>query len=52
MALDLLFDVDPEQLDVPKYIYEGLEWLENKLTELSNEYPSQGSLAGECNKDE
>lgn len=52
MALDLLFDVDPEQLDVPKYIYEGLEWLENKLTELSNEYPSQGSSAAECNKDE
>lgn len=49
MALDLLFDVDPKQLEVPKYIYDGLEWLENKLTEMSNEYPGQKSSVVEIN---
>jgi len=51
MALDLLFDVDPKQLEVPKYIYDGLVWLENKLTEMSNEYPEQKSSVMEISNE-
>lgn len=38
MALDLLFDVDPNELIVPEYIKEGLVWLEGKLETMSLEY--------------
>ncbi|EEO02202.1 pathogenesis related protein [Vibrio albensis VL426] len=38
MALDLLFDVEPEKLLVPEYIKEGLEWLESELDTMSLEY--------------
>ncbi|MDH5976525.1 AAA family ATPase [Vibrio splendidus] len=38
MALDLLFDVEPEKLLVPEYIKEGLNWLEEKLETMSLEY--------------
>lgn len=38
MALDLLFDVDPEKLLVPEYIKQGLEWLENVLDKMSLEF--------------
>lgn len=31
MALDLLFTTEPKDLCPPKYISEGLEWLQNKL---------------------
>lgn len=31
-ALDLLFMEDPEKLKIPEYIYDGLKWIENKLT--------------------
>ncbi|WP_133309379.1 hypothetical protein [Parashewanella curva] len=31
MALDLLYDVEPEKLKVPTYIDEGLKWLEKEL---------------------
>ncbi len=30
-ALDLIFAKDPHELEVPNYIKEGLEWLENEL---------------------
>ena len=30
-ALDLLFLTEPEKLKVPKYIEEGLNWLQEKL---------------------
>lgn len=35
MALDLLYDVDPEDLKIPDYIKKGLDWLDNEL-KLSN----------------
>jgi len=41
MALDLLFDIAPEELKVPEYINDGLLWLEDRLTTLSDEYPVQ-----------
>ena len=39
MALDLLFDVEPQDLQVPMYIEEGLNWLESKLDMASKDYP-------------
>ncbi|EKN63041.1 AAA family ATPase [Schinkia azotoformans] len=30
-ALELIFKIDPNELEVPKYIYEGLHWLEEQL---------------------
>ncbi|MEZ8039066.1 MULTISPECIES: ATP-dependent nuclease [Vibrio] len=38
MALDLLFDVEPNELLVPEYISEGLVWLEGELETMSLEY--------------
>ncbi|HHJ3171712.1 TPA: AAA family ATPase [Vibrio parahaemolyticus] len=38
MALDLLYDVDPERLQVPEYIREGLAWLESELDTQSIEF--------------
>ena len=31
MALDLLYDVDPDDLKIPKYVKQGLDWLDNEL---------------------
>ena len=31
MALDLLYDIDPECLEIPKYIKEGFDWLNSEL---------------------
>lgn len=31
MALDLLFDVEPQKLLIPEYIKQGFEWLEKEL---------------------
>ncbi|GLR75376.1 ATP-dependent nuclease [Aliivibrio sifiae] len=38
MALDLLFDVEPNELLVPEYISEGLVWLESELETMSLDY--------------
>lgn len=38
MALDIIFDIDPEKLQVPLYISEGLEWLEQELREASKDF--------------
>ena len=38
MALDLLYDVEPNELRVPEYISEGLVWLEGELETMSLEY--------------
>lgn len=37
MALDILFDVDPEKLKIPEYIAEGLSWLEMELSSVGDE---------------
>jgi predicted ATP-dependent endonuclease of OLD family len=37
MALDLLYTTEPEELQPPQYIIEGLDWLKDKLTEKSVE---------------
>lgn len=37
MALDLLFDIDPNDLIIPLYIKEGLDWLELELDVASND---------------
>lgn len=31
MALDLLYDVDPDDLEIPDYIKQGLDWLNDEL---------------------
>ena len=31
MALDLLYDVNPEDLEIPEYVKQGLDWLDNEL---------------------
>lgn len=38
MALDLIFDVDPKELNIPQYIKEGLDWLKKELEEASRDY--------------
>ncbi|TAP31105.1 hypothetical protein KUL49_00605 [Alteromonas sp. KUL17] len=38
MALDIIFDIDPEKLQVPEYINEGLQWLERELREASKDF--------------
>jgi predicted ATP-dependent endonuclease of OLD family len=43
MALDLLFDADPECLTIPKYIQEGLDWLESELELASQDFHSTTS---------
>ena len=30
-ALDIIYDIDPKNINIPKYIEEGLEWLETLL---------------------
>ncbi|MDN4733274.1 hypothetical protein QYZ42_09325 [Vibrio parahaemolyticus] len=45
MALDLLFEVDPEKLLVPEYIKEGLDWLEKQLDAVNQEFHWQPELA-------
>ena len=30
-ALDLIYSIDPDEIEIPKYIDEGLKWLENIL---------------------
>ncbi len=35
MALDILFDIDPDELSTPIYIEEGLDWLADKLESMS-----------------
>jgi len=41
MALDLLFDVKPKDLQVPQYIKEGLEWLQLELVSSSSDFLPQ-----------
>jgi predicted ATP-dependent endonuclease of OLD family len=38
MALDLLFDVEPEALCIPKYIEEGFEWLKQELNLATSDF--------------
>jgi predicted ATP-dependent endonuclease of OLD family len=38
MALDIIFDVDPNELQVPLYINEGLIWLEDELKKSSKDF--------------
>lgn len=38
MALDVIFDIDPEKLQIPLYIREGLEWLEKELHQASKDF--------------
>lgn len=50
MALDLLYDVEPEDLLIPNYIKEGMDWLEKALN-ISNKdfldfFDSSASLSG------
>ncbi|MCR9886818.1 AAA family ATPase [Vibrio alginolyticus] len=45
MALDLLFEVDPEKLLVPEYIKEGLDWLEKQLDAVNQDFHWQPELA-------
>jgi hypothetical protein len=42
MALELLYLEDPKKLETPRYIKEGLEWLSDKLSQVST--PSKGGV--------
>ncbi|MCE5186919.1 MAG: AAA family ATPase [Planctomycetaceae bacterium] len=47
MALELLFSTEPSELEPPKYIKEGLEWLEIQLTSKQKEYILKNEDSGE-----
>ncbi|MGI1899751.1 ATP-dependent nuclease, partial [Vibrio campbellii] len=52
MALDLMFDVEPNKLLVPEYIGEGLLWLEKQLDVMSLDYTwTPGSEASEMGEE-
>jgi hypothetical protein len=38
MALDLLYDVDPENLEIPEYVKQGLDWLNNELESSNRDF--------------
>ena len=42
MALELLYFEDPSNLKPPKYIAEGLQWLQEKLKQKDNDYVNNG----------
>ncbi|MFK3866318.1 AAA family ATPase [Pseudoalteromonas rhizosphaerae] len=44
MALDIIFDIDPQKLQVPLYISEGLEWLEQELHKASKDFVTEPLL--------
>lgn len=37
MAMELLFSTDPQTLNLPMYLKEGLEWLQSRLHKMNNE---------------
>lgn len=45
MALDIIFDIEPEKLQIPLYIREGLEWLEAELHKASKDFVTEPHLA-------
>ena len=47
MALELLFTTEPSELHPPKYINEGLEWLQGKLSERNIEYTEKDAARGD-----
>ena len=40
MALELLYLTEPSKLEPPRYIADGLKWLEEKLDERKQEFPA------------
>lgn len=47
MALELLYIQEPNGIEPPKYIAEGLEWLQDKLKYKDNDYLSSGIASQE-----
>ncbi|WP_299976284.1 AAA family ATPase [Desulfobacula sp.] len=47
MALDLLYLQEPSGIEPPKYIAEGLEWLQEKLEYKDNDYLGSGTTSQE-----
>lgn len=45
MALDIIFDLDPEVLVVPLYIKEGLKWLQDELKNTSRDFLTNSSTS-------
>ena len=43
MALELLYVQEPSGIKPPKYIAEGLEWLQDKLKYKDNDYLDSGT---------
>ncbi|WP_105169792.1 ATP-dependent nuclease [Pseudoalteromonas sp. T1lg23B] len=39
MALDILYEIEPEKLSVPDYIAEGLDWLSGAILSETKEFP-------------
>jgi predicted ATP-dependent endonuclease of OLD family len=50
-ALDILWLVDPEELKTPKYIFEGLEWLQNRLKIRQKEVLLQSSTGEDSSRE-
>ncbi|MBN1696754.1 MAG: AAA family ATPase [Spirochaetales bacterium] len=48
MALELLFHKDPKEIEVPKYIAEGLKWLEDNLRQKDLDYLITGESNESC----
>jgi predicted ATP-dependent endonuclease of OLD family len=46
MALDLLYTTEPNELQLPIYINEGLEWLKDKLGLRTKEFFEQNTMDG------
>lgn len=51
MALDIIFDIDPDKLKVPHYIHEGLEWLQDELKNASKDFLINSSVVDRVGSD-
>jgi len=47
-ALDMLYSVDPDELNPPQYIYEGLLWLQDRLVTRRKEVLGAEELGNEA----
>jgi predicted ATP-dependent endonuclease of OLD family len=47
MALDVLYDMNPSELNIPKYISEGLDWLAQTTSIASSDYSVEKRNANE-----
>lgn len=48
MALEILFHKEPDKIEVPSYIAEGLDWLEKSLQQKDSDYQMTGVSDESC----